>query len=98
MDLSGTRRHLTAELTHQRNPHVVVALLGQFKEATGEKYDFMPLVVKTASGLVMHDWFRRMVEWYEAEGKTAGPVFVIDTMEEQGLRNTNGLSCRKLVV
>jgi hypothetical protein len=87
MDLAGTRKHYHAgmSLTDPMKQHCVVALLGRFKTETGEKYHLMPLVLETASGLKPALWICRMVEWYEREGVTSGPVFRRD--EGQRIRS-----------
>jgi hypothetical protein len=75
MDLAGTRAHYEEGIKHKKLPHVVAALLGRFKGETGELTHIMPLAVKTASGLDVQIWMKRMLDWYAAEGITNGPVF-----------------------
>jgi hypothetical protein len=74
MSLSGTANHLNEGLQH-RNQHVVVALVGRFKNETSEQCHLMPLVVVTATGMEPGKWVRRMVEWYAEVGITTGWVF-----------------------
>jgi hypothetical protein len=56
MSLTGTRLRLDEGERHPTMPHVVVALLGRFKMEVSEKYDLMPLVLVTATGLEPGKW------------------------------------------
>jgi hypothetical protein len=75
MSLTGTRMHLEEGLRHHAMPHVVVALLGRFKNEVSEKYHLMPLVQVTATGLEPGKWILRTVKWYEEGGETRGWIF-----------------------
>jgi hypothetical protein len=74
MSLSGTLAHLVDGRNH-RLQHVVVALVGRFKNETSEQCHLMPLVLVTATGLEPGKWIERMVDWYGEMGITTGWVF-----------------------
>jgi hypothetical protein len=74
MDLAGTRL-VFAESGRNVLPHVVVALIGRFKNEVGEMHHKLPLAAVTASGLCPRLWIGRMLSWYEARGTEHGPVF-----------------------
>jgi hypothetical protein len=74
MSLSGTAANLVDGHNH-RLQHVVVALVGRFKNETSEQCHLMPLVLVTATGLEPGKWIGRMVEWYSTLGITTGWVF-----------------------
>jgi hypothetical protein len=75
MDLQGTRDAFVESGNHETLPHVVVALIGRFKNEIGEHKHLLPLAEKIASGLKPRVWIGRMLEWYRARGITNGPVF-----------------------
>jgi hypothetical protein len=75
MDLAGTRLNSTKGKVHPKTTHGVVALLGRFKNETGEKYHLMPVLMVTKLGLTPMMWVNRMLEWYEEAGIESGPVF-----------------------
>jgi len=54
-DLGGIAKHWEAG-GMSSNPHLVVALLGTFKNEAGEQYHLMPLVACMSSGLEPHKW------------------------------------------
>jgi hypothetical protein len=74
MDLSGTLKHFDESGRH-RQPHVVVSLIGRFKNEIGEQRHMLPLAAETASGLKPRKWIGRMLEWYRKKGISRGPVF-----------------------
>jgi hypothetical protein len=74
MDLAGTRRVFEESGRHAL-PHVVVALIGRFKNEVGELHHKLPLAAVTASGLGPRLWVGRMLAWYAARGTVNGPVF-----------------------
>ena len=49
MSLSGIVQHLNDAINHG-TPHVVIALVGRFKNETSEKKHLMPIVMKARSG------------------------------------------------
>jgi hypothetical protein len=64
MDRQGTRAALEESGRHPALPHVMVALIGSFKNEIGEHKHLLPLAEKTASGLKPRVWVERMLKWY----------------------------------
>ena len=61
--LDGIVRHWDEAVNHPVHPHIVIALMGRFKNEVSEKYHLMPLVVRTRSGLEPLKWTKRMIDW-----------------------------------
>lgn len=74
MSLTGVIQHLEEAINHA-TPHVVIALVGRFKNETSEQNHLMPIVMTTKSGLQPGKWVIRMVNWYKEGGITTGWVF-----------------------
>jgi hypothetical protein len=74
MELSGTRKNYSESGRHKLS-HVVVSLVGRFKNEIGEHRHMLPLAAVTASGLKPRMWVGRMLEWYRKQGISSGPVF-----------------------
>lgn len=74
MSLGGIVQHLEEAVGHA-TPHVVIALVGRFKNETSEQNHLMPIVVETKTGLQPGKWVIRMVQWYKEIGITSGWVF-----------------------
>jgi hypothetical protein len=74
MELSGTKSRFSESGRHKQK-HVVVSLVGRFKNVIGEHRHMLPLVAVTSSGLKPRLWVGRMIEWYGKKGITRGPVF-----------------------
>jgi hypothetical protein len=62
-------------VSDSRRPHVVIALLGRFKNEVGEKYHLAPLAAETKSGLKVRLWVGRVLEEYACIGINRGPMF-----------------------
>jgi len=74
-NLAGIREHLV-ESGAFKIPHVVVALLGRFKNEYGDSnYHLLPIVNVTRSGLEPRKWIERAVVMCEQMGYVRGPVF-----------------------
>jgi hypothetical protein len=74
MSLGGIVQHLEEAVNHS-TPHVVIALVGRFKNETSEQNHLMPVVMETQTGLQPGKWIIRMVEWYREIGISTGWVF-----------------------
>ena len=74
MSLSGIVQHLNDAINHG-TPHVVIALVGRFKNETSEQKHLMPIVMETRSGLQPGRWVLQMVNWYKEIGIMSGWVF-----------------------
>ena len=59
IELRGINRHWDQSMSHP-TPHVVVSLLGRFKNETGECYHLMPLLATTPRGLKPALWLDRL--------------------------------------
>jgi hypothetical protein len=74
-NLAGIREHLDESGKHPRS-HVIVALLGRFKNEHGDSnYHLLPIVNVTHSGLEPRKWIERAVHSCEKMGYTRGPLF-----------------------
>lgn len=74
-NLAGIREHLEESGRHKA-PHVLVALLGRFKNEHGDSnYHLLPIVNVTHSGLEPRKSIERGVVWCERMGYTRGPLF-----------------------
>ena len=58
-----------------QEPHVVIPLLGRFKNEDGEMWHFMASVNTTSSGLAVRKWVERLVMVLSSEGRGFGPAF-----------------------
>lgn len=74
-DLGGVVRHWDAGEAPGVPVHVVVALLGRFKNEIGERYHLVPLAGQTRSGLEPRKWIGRVVGEYGGLGISHGPMF-----------------------
>ena len=75
VNLAGIREHLVESDAH-KIPHVVVALLGRFKNEHGDSnYHLLPIVNVTRSGLEPRRWIERAVRSCEQMGYSRGPLF-----------------------
>jgi hypothetical protein len=75
LDLGAMRKNWKEALNHSSAPHVPYVLIGRFKNITGEKEFFQPVVFKTASGIDNRKWAHRAIIAYEGVGVTTGPMF-----------------------
>lgn len=76
-DLFGMRKHLSKgkRATPAVGSHLLVALLGQFKGETGERYHLTPLASKTASGMEIWREVTRLIVAWDMRGVRQGPLF-----------------------
>ena len=74
VDLDGLVRHLDLG-REDKVPHVVVPLLGRFKNEIGERYHLILLANVTKSGLEVRRWVEGLVRMRAAEGRSIGPAF-----------------------
>jgi hypothetical protein len=68
LDLGGMRKYWEEALSHSSSPHVSYVLIGGFKNVTGEKDFFQPVVIKRASGIDNRLWAHRAIVAYEKLG------------------------------
>ena len=75
MDFYGLRTHIKdGKSEHESTPHVVIPLLGRFKNEVGERLHLMLSVSTTRSGFKVREWVERLVVTLWEEGKTEGPA------------------------
>ena len=76
-DLHGLRKYYEKEeeMDVDAKEHVVIPLLGCFKNEHGLRYHLTPLAARTKSGLDVKKWIGRLLEVRAAEGRKHGPAF-----------------------
>lgn len=79
IELRGISKHWAQGLQHS-TPHVVITLLGRFKNEIGESYHLMPVLYTTPRGLEPGKWVERVLDGYRHHHITSGYMF----------RNANG--------
>ena len=63
---------------HEQDPtlnHVVIPLLGRFKNEDGSRYHLMLSVDKTNSGIEVRKWVERLALYLKNENRLSGPAF-----------------------
>jgi hypothetical protein len=75
VDIAGLRSHLAAPIDPTLPPHVIVPLLGRFKNEVGAKYHLTPLAATTASGINVRLWVSRLVAVRVQDNHMHGPAF-----------------------
>lgn len=86
VDLHGLRTHMHKgrENTSGTIPHVVIPLLGRFKNEVGERHHLVFLASSTKMGLQPRKWVEALIRVRESEGRFNGPAFVaIDGFVEE---------------
>jgi hypothetical protein len=86
MRLFETQIHLEESVNHATMPHVIIALMGRMKNEVSENHHFMPIVIKTQTGLEPGKWIQRMVTWYDRGGIQRGWVFRNQRNEQEKAR------------
>lgn len=74
MDLFGLISHIRDGRNDPQTPHIVIPLLGRFKNETGERLHLMLSVNETKSGFKVRMWVERLVRTLMNEGKRDGPA------------------------
>ena len=75
IDFLGLRTHIKdGKSADEKTPHVVIPLLGRFKNEVGERLHLMLSVDVTKSGFKVRDWVERLVLTLWNEGKRDGPA------------------------
>ena len=61
---------------HEKHPHVVIPLMGRFKNETGERNMLLVLASRTSSGIEIRKWVERLIILLirEGKGKKVGPA------------------------
>ena len=89
IDLFGLISHIKDGRSNTANPHVVIPLLGRFKNEVGERLHLMLSVNETKSGFQVRMWVERWLRILMSEGKRDGPVMCNKNgyLTESGLVN-----------
>eukprot|EP00978_Attheya_sp_CCMP212_P018429 scaffold50453_cov30-Attheya_sp.AAC.2 len=74
-ELGLVRQNWEEALNHLRAPHVPWAMVGRFKNETGEKVFHQPFAVETKSGICNAKWIRWVIDLYARTGIITGPIF-----------------------
>ena len=75
IDFFGLRSHIMdGRFESEVEPHVVIPLLGRFKNEVGQRLHLMLSVSVTKSGFRVRDWVERLVATLWKEGKKDGPA------------------------
>ena len=75
IDYFGLRTHIKdGKSESEEFPHVVIPLLGRFKNEVGERLHIMLARSVTKSGFRVRDWVERLVVMLWKEGKVNGPA------------------------
>jgi hypothetical protein len=59
-DISGFLKYLDVGAADEKNPHVIVPLIGRLKGETGERYHMMVMAWVTMSGVMAGQWADRL--------------------------------------
>jgi len=74
IELRGIHKHWNQSVSHPKS-HVVVALLGRFKNELGESHHLMPVLYKMPRGLKPGKWVERTLQSYSRLNLTSGYMF-----------------------
>ncbi len=76
VEAQGLCKHVSVGVNHV-TPHVLVPLLGRFKNELGERLILLALVDESKSGIKFRWWIERLVEVLvkESKDKNSGPAF-----------------------
>jgi hypothetical protein len=74
LEISGLLKHF-AEGGKTDPKHVMLSLVGRFKQEDCERQHFLPVAAVTGSGLKIREWMRRLLELKVKCGHTQGFLF-----------------------
>jgi hypothetical protein len=69
LEITGLLKHF-AEGDKTTLKHVMISLVGRFKQEDGERQHYFPVAAVTGSGLRIRDWIRRLLELKVRSGQT----------------------------
>ncbi len=72
--MRGIHNHWLQGLQHPKL-HVVITLLGRFKNEIGDSYHLMPVMASTSKGLHPRKWVGRVLEEYLKIGIKRGYMY-----------------------
>jgi hypothetical protein len=74
LEITGLLKHFT-EGGNTEPYHVMLSLVGRFKQDDGERQRFLPVAAVTGSGIKIREWTRRLLELKVKCGHTQGFLF-----------------------
>jgi hypothetical protein len=69
LEITGLLKHF-AEGDKTSHKHVMLSLVGRFKQEDGYRQHYLPVAVVTGSGLRIRDWIRLLLELKVRSGQT----------------------------
>jgi hypothetical protein len=84
---AGLRSYLRGPVDPNLPPHVIIPLLGRFKNELGARYHLTPLAALTASGINVKLWVSHLVALRDHDHHTHGPAFC--TVQGQLLQSSD---------
>ncbi|KAL7561458.1 hypothetical protein ACA910_020279 [Epithemia clementina (nom. ined.)] len=76
IDLGMMQKYWREAKDYHCKPHILLALVGRFKETSGAiKVFIKPLTPVTSSGIRVEEWLGRTIDEYDRLGVTSGPMF-----------------------
>jgi hypothetical protein len=74
LEITGLLKHFS-EGDKTTPKHVMLSLVGRFKQEDGERQHYLPVAIVTGCGLCIRDWIRRILELKVLSGQTQGFLF-----------------------
>jgi hypothetical protein len=74
-DMAGLKQFFEQVSDPTLPSHVIIPLLGRFKNEVGGRYHFTPLAAITSSGINVHRWISRLIEVCTQANHLQGPAF-----------------------
>jgi hypothetical protein len=87
VEAQGLQEYISQGKERRQDSHVVIPILGRYKNEDNENWHLMLVVSVTESGFEVRKWVERLVDLLKQERKTVGPAFcqengkVISSME-----------------
>ena len=75
VEAHGLQSHRDCGRSEGRDSHVVIPLLGRFKNEDGERWHLMVAAAETSSGFKVRQWVDLLVEVLRRERRKEGPAF-----------------------
>jgi hypothetical protein len=73
--LTGLHTYFSSPHDPSLPPHVIIPLLGRFKNETGARYHLTPMAAQSSSGINVCLWVSRLVKVRSCEVPLRGPAF-----------------------
>lgn len=75
IELGVIWKHWLEAVEHPTTPHILLVLLGRFKQTDGKRLYFLPLACHSQAGIEIRLWMYRLLQKYQMLGVVTGPVF-----------------------